>query len=333
MALKPGKYFAVGTNDRSLSICCIEDGFFNDEYAPSERQNLVQCVQRCPNYHLGSVYCVEWNQDGSLVATSGNDKRVRIAQFHENDMPGRDGERLTPGLLLEGHNGTIRDLAFGVGHSSGRLITAGAGDCIVRVWNFQDPSRRDPEFLLSGHTDAVWSVTVDATGQNALTASQDGIVSIWDLRSGALSTNLRRAERACFAEIWPSSPFHVAATYNDGVVALWDVRSSAHPVSTLYRHEKECRSIESVASPSHLCATASFDGTVAVHAIDNSVGNFAFKDSYTLPHPGRAVRARWHPVEHALLACTDSSVVMWVPPGSVPPATESISAMRSLPCN
>ena len=37
-----------------------------------------------------------------------------------------------------------------------------------------------------------------------------------------------------------------------------------------------------------------------------------FQDSYTLPHPGRAL-PRWHPLTR-LATCTDSSVVMWVPP-------------------
>ena len=307
-----GKFFAVGTNDRSLSICSIDDAFFDPDTPPSARSQLVACVQRCPNYHLGSVYCVEWNHDGSLIATSGNDKRVRIAQFHEPNIPGREGERLTPCLLLEGHNGTIRDLSFGAGQCSGRVLTAGAGDCIVRVWNVEDASRREPELLLNGHTDAVWSVTVDATGRNALTASQDGIISIWDLRTGELAENLRRAERACSAEVWPSSPFHVGATYSDGAVVVWDVRSTSQPAEILFRHSKESRSIESVAQPAPMSVTSSFDGTAAVHTMRDTT----FEDSYSLPHPGRVVRARWHPVHHSVLACTDSSVVMWVSPAA-----------------
>ena len=93
-----GRYFAVGTNDRSLSICRIDVEFFHHLRAtassssssssprqqqrepPRPARRVRAAVPELPRaavtYRLGA--------DSNLLATSGNDKRVRIAHFHDN---------------------------------------------------------------------------------------------------------------------------------------------------------------------------------------------------------------------------------------------------------
>ena len=77
--------------------------------------------------------------------------------------------------------------------------------------------------------------------------------------------------------------------------------------------------------------TSSFDGTAAVHEMcgssggvnggfgggcggrgGNGNGGLWLQNSYSLAHPGRVVHATWNPAFHSVLACTDSSVIIWV---------------------
>ncbi len=78
-------------------------------------------------HHKGSIYCLSWSPDGSLLATGSNDKTVRLMRFDRDACavgadPGSEVE-------LTMHDGTVRDCLFSA-HDGGRtLVTAGAGDC------------------------------------------------------------------------------------------------------------------------------------------------------------------------------------------------------------
>lgn len=38
-------------------------------------------VYTSAKHHRGSIYCVSWNESGTLIATGSNDKTVRVSQF------------------------------------------------------------------------------------------------------------------------------------------------------------------------------------------------------------------------------------------------------------
>jgi WD40 repeat protein len=309
-----GRFVAVGTNDRALTICGLD--FTDRDASPTP---AVVPVLRLPGYHQGSVYSAEWSPDGTLLATAGNDKRVQVASFHFDDTDrtslGVNAE-LVPCSTFDGHNGTVRDLAF---LDASRLVSAGAGDCALRVWDIAE-GRADQLVMLEGHSDAVWSVNCPRGSERALTAAADGCVKYWDLRDAPrpVITFVGPCAACCAAE-WPgssSNQHQVAASFGDGLVALFDSRRPNQILCELYCHQQEARSLEFCASSPlrpDLCVTAAFDGTAAVHALASDEDGVFFTSSASVVHQSnRVVRARWHPHELAFLSCSDNGVALWV---------------------
>ena len=309
-----GRFVAVGTNDCALTICGLD---FPDHIDASPIPTVVP-VLRVPGYHQGSVYSAEWSPDGSLLATAGNDKRVQVASFHCDDSYGGSQEvaaELVPCSTFDGHSGTVRDLAF---LNASRLVSAGAGDCAIRVWDVAE-GRAAPLVVLEGHSDAVWSVDCSGGSERALSAAADGCVKYWDLREAYRPViTFEGPCAACCAAEWPwsLSQHQVAASFGDGLVALFDSRRPNQILCELYCHQQEARSLEfCAASPSRpdLCVTAAFDGTAAVHALALDEDGGFFASSTTAAHESnRVVRARWHPRELAFLSCSDTGVALWV---------------------
>jgi len=64
----------------------------------------IQVIHEKTNVHFGSIYCVDWSNDGSLVASGSNDVQIHILKLSEYEY----GE----GFILQGHIATVRCLAF-----------------------------------------------------------------------------------------------------------------------------------------------------------------------------------------------------------------------------
>lgn len=100
-------------------------------------------------HHRGSIYCLNWNATGDLLATGSNDKTIKLLRFNPDtcnfDTAGH-GE-----IELSMHDGTVRDLCFmeDMTNRSSLLISGGAGDC--KIW-VTDCETATPFQSLSGHT-------------------------------------------------------------------------------------------------------------------------------------------------------------------------------------
>lgn len=335
-----GRHFLVGTNDQALHICTVPDALFEqpDHYVPTDGAvaPCVDVVHTCHEHHAGSIYCAAWSPDGALIASGSNDKRIRVVRFDAMFAAGLNGggggevaaeeaDIVAPFASFR-QTGTVRDVCFGAGGATRhKLLSVGAGDCSVWVWDLLAlPTASSPSAELHGHADAVWSVRVDAgTGNLAATASQDGAVKVWDLRTGFVAHDVayspadpRGAGGARCADFVPggaSGTLDVLTAHSNGDVVGWDLRRPDVPVVVLCRHDNDCRTVEVCPSDDGSCAfvTASFDRTAHVGQIDPACP-LELVSLDTLQHDGRVLQARWHPTHHAVLTCTaDSVVAIW----------------------
>ena len=96
----------------------------------------------------------------------------RLASF--NSTPAND-------LTLAGHTGTVRGLSFSPVVGSGYLVSSGAGDCGVLLWDVA-VGQRAPVLQLEGHQGAVFSIEMGFDGRTALSGGADNTVRLWDFR-------------------------------------------------------------------------------------------------------------------------------------------------------
>jgi WD domain, G-beta repeat len=98
-----GRYFAAGSNDRSLTVCSVptaaalataaaaaaaattaatdDDAHTDGEHSSEVPAATATIAQEFQQHHGGSVYCLAWSFDGQLIATGSNDKNVKVVRF------------------------------------------------------------------------------------------------------------------------------------------------------------------------------------------------------------------------------------------------------------
>lgn len=141
-----GPYFALGTTGHALRLCGVDS---------SSRICVLKSVEEL---HSGSVYCIAWNSNGSVVATGSNDKQLRIVSIAERDRKITD---VGSPVSLSGHTGTVRAATFCETFRSGCLISGGAGDNIVRVWDVDSQACVGRLPALSDHIQALTTFSHD----------------------------------------------------------------------------------------------------------------------------------------------------------------------------
>eukprot|EP00939_MAST-03C_sp_MAST-3C-sp1_P002089 g2089.t1 len=282
-----GELCAVGTNGREVQVYAISS---NGE---------SKLVLKRENHHLGSVYCSAFSPDGMAIATGSNDKVLRLMHLERDYAPvASDGSigvdrvvaPVSRDVILAGHNGTIRSVAFA---SNGNLLSAGAGDCAIRLWN---PSEsRDPLRVMQGHTAPIFEVEPGIDQHTVLSCGGDSTVRVWDVRMRLAARVVATNSATNSISIAPSAPWLVASAHLNGNVSLWDMRKG-RCLETMPCHRDECRSVH-VSPSGKWILSASFDGKICATPVDStargaigSLGRHTWKG-----HTGKVLRARWHP--------------------------------------
>ena len=113
---------------------------------------------------VGGLQCLSGINDGTIIATGGQDHSVKIWD-HE----------LGPKQTLTGHVGGVYGIAFA---PDGRHLVSGSWDKTLRVW---DVNSGKPLETLEGHRDQVRCLAVAPDGQRVISGSSDATALIWKL--------------------------------------------------------------------------------------------------------------------------------------------------------
>lgn len=140
-----GKYYAVGSNSKTLRICSYP-------YASELKKDVELPMQpevtlRRLKYHKGSIFCLGWNPSGELLATGSNDQTIKLVRFNQDTCELVEESE----CVLSMHEATVRDLCFmqDSTNNTNLLISGGAGNCKIYVTDCQTAT---PFQAFSGHS-------------------------------------------------------------------------------------------------------------------------------------------------------------------------------------
>jgi WD40 repeat protein len=150
--------------------------------------------------HRDLLYDAEFSPDGSLLATAGYDRTIRL-------WNAADASLLRE---IDVHNAAVFDLAW---HPEGGVLASASGDETVKLWRVSDGQRLD---TLSQPQAEVRQVRFTPDGSQVIAAGRDKRIHIWQLVSLTKPT-INPQLHARFAH---ESPVSAVALSNDGSTLL-----------------------------------------------------------------------------------------------------------------
>lgn len=219
------------------------------------------------------MYCLAWNRDG-LIASGSNDQTIRFLRF--------DQDTSTVAGIPEDihiHKGTVRDVVF---LSSGYLCSAGAGDCVIKVY---DCVAQQCIRSFADHSGQVLALSSVMENVNLiLSAGHDQNLILWDLRQPE-SVQANKFQ----------SPVTSVTNYNkdvcvsliDGSLSFLDLRQLSITYQLQYLYRDECRSV--CYSPSgRFVLSGSYENKIQLTDVRSKLSKAVAE------HTDKVVQCRWH---------------------------------------
>jgi WD40 repeat protein len=232
MALHPdGKKMVIGNVDSSALVVDLFTG---------------KVIKTLHGHHQ-SVYLFAFSADGKTLATGGADRQIRLWNT----------ENWTLIRVLKGHQQILFDIQFS---PEGDQLISGAWDGQCLIWNLQDEEvvgmdlgnkspytvRFSPNGLyfflsdlnketqmlerdsrqqfrtLTGHTDVVSSMSFSREGQTIVTGSWDGMVKVWDMKTGMLLQKMTAHTGQVNAVTIDHKKNTIISGAADNLILVWD---------------------------------------------------------------------------------------------------------------
>jgi len=198
--------------------------------------------------HTRPITAIEYSPDGSCIASGAEDGVIIIWNSD-------DGSRLHTFTL---HTACITSLCWSP-TSDGRLVSS-SDDYMIRIWD--TINGKECIKPLTGHTNAVKSVSFDNQGKLLASAARDNTLRIWDSRNGNQLHSLRgHMDWLNCCHFSPNGKRIVTCSW-DFSLSLWNVKKG-EVIGSMKGHQSSvsyCR----FSPDGKTIVSASFDGTLKI---------------------------------------------------------------------
>ncbi|XP_068764891.1 coronin-7 isoform X3 [Struthio camelus] len=204
---------------------------------PSSRFRHAQGTVLHRDSHITNLKGLSLTTPGECDGFCANHQRVALPLLSaggqiavlELSTPGRLPDAAVPTIQ---NGAAVADLAWDP-FDARRLAVAGE-DAKIRLWRVPEGGLRDvlqePEAVLRGHTEKIYSVRFHPTAADILASSSyDTTVRIWELGAGREALCLRGHTDQIFSLAWSPDGKKLATVSKDGKLRLYDPRRSPQP--------------------------------------------------------------------------------------------------------
>ncbi|KAL5227562.1 hypothetical protein ABZP36_015827 [Zizania latifolia] len=268
--------------------------------APKKSQTNMRTLRG----HTGAItalHCVTrkevWDlvgdrEDAGFFISGSTDCTVKIWD------PSLRGSELQ--ATLKGHTRTIRAISSDRGK-----IVSGADDQSVIVWDKQTFKLLEE---LKGHDAPVSSARM-LSGERVLTASHDGTVKMWDVRTDTCVATVGRCQSAVLSIEYDDTTGILAAAGRDVVAHIWDIRSSKQ----MFKLQGHTKWIRSMRMTGETIVTGSDDWTARVWSLTQGTC-----DAVLACHAGPILCVEYSPSDKGIITgSSDGLIRFWENEGGI----------------
>lgn len=204
--------------------------------------------------HMYGISTVEFSTDGLFLASASYDATVRVWREPWD-------AKQTP-LILSGHLRSVYDLAFS---PSDTCLATCSSDETIRIWDYgsyktQVQSEIDSKQSQSTpHGRSVSRIALSEDGKWVASASEDGIICLWDGSSGMLQRSLSEHKQDVESLVFSHDSRKLISGSEDKTVRIWSLED-----------DFQCRTLFSGHRNYVHCAVLSRDGTLVASGSDDA---------------------------------------------------------------
>lgn len=155
--------------------------------------------------HSDTVFGVAFSPDGTLLATAGADKFVKVFEVPSGKLA----------KSFEGHTNHVLDVGWS---ANGKLLASAGADNLVKIWDYEKGEKaRD----IRNHDKQITRLAFVPRTPTFLTTAGDGIVRTWNVESGGTGRTFGDAKGTLDAVAASADGLLVAAGGEEGIVRLY----------------------------------------------------------------------------------------------------------------